>query len=202
MLLRASHEKAPHAPRPALPRRVSAVAAPPAPSETPRARFGPDGTVHIDDGLMARYASFVDQAAATTTRPVTSDSVSRPPPPSPHAIRTTMAPPRPLAVPSPLHQRAPQVTTPLARPAPLGAPSPLASPHAAPVSSMVIPHNKIQTAQGHSRIDQSVVSRPLSMPSPLPRASPLMNPTIEIALQCVVALVLARILNSWLCARS
>nr|UMO79814.1 hypothetical protein [Pandoravirus aubagnensis] len=160
---------------------------------------------------MARYASFVDQTPMTAMKTVITNSVSRPPPPSPHATHAPMAPPQPLAVPSPSHQRAPQGIASLARPTPLGAssptpslarPAPLASPHTVPVSSTVVLPNKGQVAPGHNHIDRGVASRSLCTPSPLARVSPLMNPTIEIALQCVVALVLARILNMWLCARS
>ncbi|AVK76128.1 hypothetical protein pkur_cds_486 [Pandoravirus kuranda] len=193
MLLRASHHKAPDV-RPAPSRRVSAVAAPPVPSQSPSARFGPDGTVRIDDSIMARYASFVDQATATTSH------------------RTVHASPQPLAVPSPPQHRTANtvvaVGAPLARPAPFGTttnatlqlarPVPLAPPAAA-MPTPRQPGSRPQVAPPHNHADRGATARAPYTPSPsLPRAPPSLSPTVGIVLQCVVALIMARIINAWL----
>ncbi|AGO84307.1 hypothetical protein psal_cds_505 [Pandoravirus salinus] len=75
-------------------RRVRAVAAPPQLEGAARAaRFGPGGTVHIDDGTIARYASFVDGSlsAASLLPDRTATAPREPLPPSTPAPRTPAA---------------------------------------------------------------------------------------------------------------
>lgn len=131
MLLRASpHEPPParaqrHRPaaRASPVRRVRAVAAPPQlDATTGAARFGPGGAVHIDEGIIARYASFVDGARP----PPVLSTPPRPPPPTPMPLSTLA--PRPAAVsttPRTTNPRAP--STPGTK-RPTTAPSPPASP--------------------------------------------------------------------------
>nr|UDO47498.1 hypothetical protein [Pandoravirus massiliensis] len=205
MLLRAAHEKAP-APRLAPPRRVSAVAPPATQAEAPRARFGPDGTVHIDDSLMARYASFVDKPAATAPRAATHSSppslpTQAPSPQQQH--RHTSQGTQSLARPVPLVA---QPTLPLARPVPLA--SPLAAPRTASVSTppTLQQHQHAgreqQRTTRHVLAERGVAPRLANTPLSLGRPLSSMDPAVENILQCVVALVVARVVNSWLGVRS
>nr|UMO78663.1 hypothetical protein [Pandoravirus belohorizontensis] len=133
MLLRAAqHEPPPpraqrHRPagRTSPVRRVRAVAAPPQlDAATGAARFGPGGAVHIDEGIIARYASFVDGA-----RPPPALSVpSRPrPPPTPMPPLSTLAP-RPAAVSTTSRIANPRAPSAPGARRPIAASSPPASP--------------------------------------------------------------------------
>lgn len=143
MLLRVPQHEAPppraqrHRPagRASPVRRVRAVAAPPQlDATTGAARFGPGGAVHIDEGIIARYASFVDGARppVTTRASAASPALSTPsrPPPAPRPPLSTLAP-RPAAVsntPRTPDSRAPPTPGALGARRPAAVPSPPASP--------------------------------------------------------------------------
>ncbi|AVK74918.1 hypothetical protein pqer_cds_496 [Pandoravirus quercus] len=83
-------------------RRVRAVAAPPQlDATTGAARFGPGGTVHIDDGIIARYASFVDRARPAPSPSHTVTASPLPAGPTPRPSPTPSTPPPPTTTPAP-----------------------------------------------------------------------------------------------------
>ncbi|AJF97844.1 hypothetical protein TW95_gp1110 [Pandoravirus inopinatum] len=188
-------------------RRVRAVAAPPQlDGTTGAAHFGPGGTVHIDDGIIARYASFVDRArpAASLNHPVGASplpAVSTPrPSPSPMLPppTTTPAPRAPTTIgirrgvdeKASLAPGAPEVRRPLAAPSPPTSPPLLAPPRRHIVGRSPIDGDDVEDENDDdddSEDDFAYAARPE-------------EPVDRVAV-CALALVAALVIGHWRRAR-